>query len=318
MDTRLVSPRPYYKAVALHVPSELEYLLPCRILRVGREQFTDRYPRFRGRLMDVHHLSYIEQGRGWLETGSFRGPLAPGSVHALYAGMRNNLWADPADPMELTWIVLEGEAVPQFGARAGLPAARPYAEIGPAAEPRGIFRELRSSDPGALWRAHALLWAFLARVAAANGIHDLGPPPVGARPHLPLDAPGRPIAPPEAVLPADAVATDDPAVARAMEMARMHAGEAQLHLDDLARAAGLGRARFTERFRRVTGVSPMRYVERLRMEEARQLLEAQAPVAYTARRVGFEDPLHFSRRFRAIHGVPPSRFRAIARGAPLT
>ena len=91
-------PRPYYKQVALHVPSELEHAFPYRLLRVGREQYTDAYPLFRGRVMDVHHLVYVEHGRGWLRTGSRRDVLGPGSVALLVEGTTNDMGPEPDDP----------------------------------------------------------------------------------------------------------------------------------------------------------------------------------------------------------------------------
>jgi AraC family transcriptional regulator of arabinose operon len=49
----------------------------------------------------------------------------------------------------------------------------------------------------------------------------------------------------------------------------------------------------------------------LRMREARRLLvETDLTVAEVARKVGFEDPLYFSRCFRHLTGVPPSHYRA--------
>src|SRR5205085_550915 len=110
-------------------------------------------------------------------------------------------------------------------------------------------------------------------IAAATGNAGLGDPPPAARAALPADLPGRPIVPPPPVLDNDALACDDAAIARAIEAARMHLREPELRLDHLARAAYLGRSRFVQRFRRATGISPMRYLERLRMEEARRRLE---------------------------------------------
>ena len=307
--------RPYYKQVALHVPAEQEHGLPYRLLRVGREQYTERYPLFQRRLMDVHHLVYVEQGRGWLRTGGFYGALEPGTVAFLSQGTTNDMRPHPDDPMEITWLVLEGPALPRLVASAGLTEARPCAAIGEAPEPRAIFRELRRRQPGAIWRAHSLIWALLARIATVTGRAGLGDPPATAnRPFLPADLPGRPVEPPAVPAP-DALACDDPAVVRAMELARVHLREPGVRLIHLARAASLGRSRFVQRFRQATGVSPMRYLEALRMEEARRLLEEDLAVARIAQLSGFEDPLYFSRRFRALHGVPPSAYRAVARGA---
>ena len=308
--------RPYYKQVALHVPAEQEHGQQYRLLRVGREQYTERYPSFQRRVMDVHHLVYVEQGRGRLRTGSYNGALEPGMIAFLCNGSTNDMAPDPDDPMEITWLVLDGPALPRLVASAGLTDSRPCAAIGEAPEPRAIFRELRRRQPGAIWRAHSLIWALLARIATATGRVGLGdPPPTANRPFLPADLPGRPVEPPLVVPGPDALACDDPAVVRAMDLARVHLREPGVRLGHLARAASLGRSRFVQRFRRATGVSPMRYLEALRMEEARRLLEEDLAVARIAQLSGFEDPLYFSRRFRALHGVPPSAYRAVARGA---
>lgn len=308
--------RPYYKLVALHVPSEPEYGLPYRLLRVGREQYTDRYPLFRRRLMDVHHLVYVEQGHGRLRTGSYHGPLGPGSLALLCNGTLNDMGPDVDDPMEITWLVMAGDGFEGLMANAGLTPARPHAVIGEAPEPRAIFRELRRLQPGSIWRAHSLFWALLARLAVVTGRPALGPPPPAAEPpELPPDAPGRPIGPPPVVSGTEALACDDEPVARAIELARLHLRVSDLRLGHLAQVAGLGRSRFVQRFRRVTGVSPMRYLERLRMEEARRRLEEDLPVNRVAQLTGFDDPLYFSRRFRAMHGVSPSAYRAVTRGA---
>jgi transcriptional regulator GlxA family with amidase domain len=54
----------------------------------------------------------------------------------------------------------------------------------------------------------------------------------------------------------------------------------------------------------------MDWLRRLRVAEARRLLaDLDLPVKEVGRRVGFEDPYHFSRVFRAIDGLSPSAHR---------
>lgn len=93
------------------------------------------------------------------------------------------------------------------------------------------------------------------------------------------------------------------------------------HLDEpldtaaLARVAHLSPSRLTHLFTAQVGTSPARYVEAQRMELAARLLELTPdPVAEIARRVGFADPLYFSRRFRVLRGRSPSAHRAGHRG----
>ena len=63
-------------------------------------------------------------------------------------------------------------------------------------------------------------------------------------------------------------------------------------------------------FARFHDESPYQYIVRLRMQDAASLLlEGRSPVKDVARACGFPDPFHFSRVFKSIHRIPPSRFR---------
>ncbi|MGP9539236.1 helix-turn-helix domain-containing protein [Brachybacterium sp. AOP43-C2-M15] len=79
----------------------------------------------------------------------------------------------------------------------------------------------------------------------------------------------------------------------------------------LAEVAHLSPSRLSHLFSAQVGTPLARYVEAQRLELAARLLEMTSdPVATVARRVGFRDPLHFSRRFRTLRGMSPSEHRA--------
>ncbi|NLF15804.1 MAG: helix-turn-helix transcriptional regulator [Lentisphaerae bacterium] len=83
-----------------------------------------------------------------------------------------------------------------------------------------------------------------------------------------------------------------------------------LDLACLARAASLSVAQLCRRFQREVGASPMRHLNRLRIERACDLLrKTTLNVGEVAHAVGFSDPLHFSRVFRRQVGLPPSAWR---------
>ena len=80
---------------------------------------------------------------------------------------------------------------------------------------------------------------------------------------------------------------------------------------ELARVAHLSPSRLSHLFTAQVGTSLARYVEAQRLELAARLLEmTPEPVADIAGRVGFRDPLYFSRRFRTLRAVSPSEHRA--------
>lgn len=85
-----------------------------------------------------------------------------------------------------------------------------------------------------------------------------------------------------------------------------HAAEWQ-GLADIAAATGLDASSVCRLFRRFLGVSPHQYLRRRKMAiAAAWLIERGGRVQDAATRVGMDDAFHFSRAFRAVHGVPPS------------
>jgi AraC-like DNA-binding protein len=81
-------------------------------------------------------------------------------------------------------------------------------------------------------------------------------------------------------------------------------------VERLARIAHSSRSMFAARFRLVVGESPARYVLRMRMERAKQLLaQDRSSVAQTAVTLGYGSEAAFSRAFRRVVGLPPSAWR---------
>ncbi len=87
----------------------------------------------------------------------------------------------------------------------------------------------------------------------------------------------------------------------------------------LARMAGLSRTIFAERFSRLTGHPPLRYLMLWRMHLAAQMLaENTLPVAEIGYRVGYSSESAFSRGFKRTVGVSPDEWRRSAPGDPGT
>jgi len=83
-----------------------------------------------------------------------------------------------------------------------------------------------------------------------------------------------------------------------------------LDVATLAAVAGLSPSRFTALFRAHTGTSPMGYVRKVRVDHARRLLaDVDLSIKEVAARVGFDDAFHFSKVFRAVDGLAPTRYR---------
>lgn len=74
--------------------------------------------------------------------------------------------------------------------------------------------------------------------------------------------------------------------------------------------SGIPERTFKRRFKAATGFAPIDYVQTLRIEEAKQMLETTSePADEIARMVGYDDPTFFRRLFKRRTGTTPARYR---------
>jgi PAS domain S-box-containing protein len=85
----------------------------------------------------------------------------------------------------------------------------------------------------------------------------------------------------------------------------------KIDIPGLARMASLSVKQFERNFKREYGEPPLRYIQRIRLDAARQMLAAtRLPIGRIGRETGFYDTSHFSRQFQKAMGLSPRAFRA--------
>lgn len=83
-----------------------------------------------------------------------------------------------------------------------------------------------------------------------------------------------------------------------------------LRLEALAGACELSTGHFSRAFKQSTGMPPYRWLQRRRIERAKELLATgRLSLADVALACGFVDQSHLSRQFRRLVGVPPAQWR---------
>jgi transcriptional regulator GlxA family with amidase domain len=79
---------------------------------------------------------------------------------------------------------------------------------------------------------------------------------------------------------------------------------------EMAEHSGLTTRTFKRRFKTATGYTPIEYVQILRVEESKQMLEATSEsIEQIAAQVGYEDSTSFRRLFKRMTGTTPGRYR---------
>ena len=102
-----------------------------------------------------------------------------------------------------------------------------------------------------------------------------------------------------------------PAIARTIEFIGTNFAE-RVSLQDLAAIAGLSVFRFVTVFRQQMGISPHRYLCRVRVSHAQALLREGVPTAIVATEVGFFDQSHLGRHFKSQCGLTPRQYLSAA------
>lgn len=101
----------------------------------------------------------------------------------------------------------------------------------------------------------------------------------------------------------------DGEIASAQEWLAKHFAMAH-PVEEVMRRTRLAERTFKRRFTSATGIAPMAYVQRLRIEDAKRRLErTDDSTEKISWRVGYEDPAFFRRLFKRATGMAPGAYR---------
>lgn len=85
-------------------------------------------------------------------------------------------------------------------------------------------------------------------------------------------------------------------------------------LAEVAKQFGMSLRNFNRRFLSATGKTPLHYLQGLRMEEGRDLLNnSNLSITEISEKVGYQDSRHFTKLFQKIFGVTPRDYRRSVR-----
>lgn len=228
-----------------------------------------------------HAAELLESGAWLVRSGNRWVPVGTGSVIIYGPGMAGGIRATGRGPHTKYFVDFTGTAAAQRLDASGLRKHRRRQLADPRAAVSLYEELLRCADLSPSKRgtvADALLQALLLRLGAE--------PPKTPHP--------------------------SPRARQVFERCRdylaTHYAEVS-SLGEAARTCRVGPEYFSRLFRQHTGQTASRFLAQLRMHHAAKLLQrADLTIKAAGQAVGFDDPYHFSRVFKKIHGVAPRDF----------
>lgn len=96
----------------------------------------------------------------------------------------------------------------------------------------------------------------------------------------------------------------------AIEIMNGHLKDPEFTIDNLAVSLHVGRTMVYGKIKKLTGLSPNKYIMKLRMEKAARLLsEGNLNVSEVCYEVGIQEQSYFYRSFKSFYGVSPSEYK---------
>lgn len=232
---------------------------------------------------------YCVKGAGWCELDGARHAIGAGELLVIPPQAPHAYGADEKNPWTIHWFHAQGHLVAGLLAELNAPAARPVVFLGDDPQALALFEEVLDvlehgyTPQQMLHASHALAHLFAVIIRHRHESWRVQP-------------------------------DSRQKITRTLAYMKQHLDQ-PLHLDTLAALANLSRSRYTALFKEQTGFAPMDYFNRLRMHLACQLLDTtDLNVKTVAGRLGYQDPLYFSRVFRSITEVSPVEYRRKRKG----
>jgi AraC family transcriptional regulator of arabinose operon len=229
-------------------------------------------------------FKYCVSGSGWCAIGGRRFDVNPGDLMVVPARAPHLYASSTNHPWTVHWFHAAGRQVDLLLGELGVDARQPVVRLGEDARLVSLFQDVESALEDDC--------AFPQLLYASQVLAHLIGLMIRLRRTRRADVQGA-----------------DQRVLRSAEHMKQRL-DRPLDVAQLASLANLSGSHYGALFRRLLGCSPKAYFDRLRLHRAAGLLLTTPDSVQTiAERMGYKDPLYFSRTFRRVHGVSPSEYR---------
>ncbi len=230
-----------------------------------------------------YQIIYVTEGKGYFQFDPVQEEIPKGSIITYLPGQPQNYSFNCSDSSEIYWIHFSGYGVKELLEKLEL-YNKQVLYIGNIIECIELFKkityEIQVKRPLYIGYTSAYLTEMLSCIARKRSDMELE---------------------------SGSMITDD--IKKAI--LTMHSNYSKnFYVNDLAKECNLSLYRFIHKFKSSTGMTPLQYLTKIRMDTAKDLLtNSNLSVSEVSHIVGYTDPLYFSKAFKNFTSISPSDFR---------
>lgn len=272
-----------YLEIYFFTPSEFEKSGSAWPIRLGHNIAKPNY-HIGPRTTPYYYLIFVLDGQGTFIQNNQTYRLGKNDVFCLFPQVTHEYFTDADDPLRKIFVAFDGKQALHLLERAGLRPHSPHISgmsTGKAIEQMREFIRLVSGPE----HSHSDMARLIQFLRVFDELAGRVPPAAAGD--------SRPVS----------------WVQKGLEYMQIHYAEG-ITVERVSEYVGVERTHFTKQFTKTFGITPIRYIQQLKMEEAKLLL---AQTAYTlteiAQSVGYPDLFSFSKAFKKFTGVSPKLYR---------
>ena len=251
------------------------------VYRSGKQRCTPDFFRH-NRIYDFYILHYVVKGNGTYTINGKTYKVGAGDVFLIYPGIPISKKTDPDDPWEYCWVGFNGTDAQILMNMTMFTENNAVIKYNDPEIRKKIedIHSVRGRQMYSVIRMTAKLYDLLSYMVELS-FRDLN------RRDL-----------------------NNNYVSKACDYIGKNYSSKGLTVEKVASHVHISRSRLFRAFKDSLNKSPLRYLEETRIREANVLLQkTNCSVAEIADKVGYADPLYFSKVFRRVMGKPPTAFR---------
>ncbi|KIL41432.1 hypothetical protein SD70_07260 [Gordoniibacillus kamchatkensis] len=236
------------------------------------------------RIIDYYSLHIVRSGAVQLTYGDQCVRLGQGDIFCLFPHVPYSYKiAASDDPLQLAWIAIDGKQVPALLSRSGLHEHTPYLKSVVSKKVESVFHQLfrtvTNRELKHRLNSCSLLYRLLGLLVCESAARS------------------------------DIDAEPGDWIGKSISYMNTHYTE-NINVQDVASHVGIHRSYYSKKFTEYVGMTPVRYLQKLRMDKAMRLLEESSlTITEIGLSLGYSDSPSFTRAFGNYYGVPPTHFR---------